>query len=368
MPMQKDPKQAAEKTTAGFARRGALFKYLKQLLSGEHVLTQTRRAIVLDELIDSASLGVDFFVLITLSSIIATFGLILDSPAVIIGAMLVAPLMSSIMGISLASVTGYRGFFKRSLNAVLAGAGTALVLAALLALLTYRLPYGAQPVFSREVLTRTKPSLFDLGIALAGGTASAYALAHPRLSAVLPGVAISTALMPPICTIGIGIAFLNPPIVLGAALLFATNLVAIAFAGMLTFALMGFRPHLFADDTTISRSLRVSTILVLSISITLGVFAWNSIAAARDYRIASRAILESASQFSDVRLVDLDITSENEKKKITFVLRTTRELTYDELHLIQLAVSERIKSPIALELVTVPMQVLDTTDLPASSP
>lgn len=341
---------------------------IKQLLSGEHVLTQTRKAIVLDELIDSASLGVDFFVLITLSSIIATFGLVIDSPAVIIGAMLVAPLMTPILGISLASITGFKGFFKRSLNAVLAGVGTALILSALLALLTYRLPYGEMPVFSREIFARTKPSLFDLGIALAGGTASAYALAHPRLSAALPGVAISTALMPPICTIGVGIAFLNPSIMLGAALLFATNLVAIAFAGMLTFALMGFRPHLFADDTNISRSLRVSTMLVLSISITLAFLAWNSIKDTRDYKIASSTILETASQFTDVRLVDLSITAENGTKIITFVLRTTRELTHDELQLIQIAVSERIESPVVLELVTVPMQVLDTTNLPASSP
>jgi len=366
--MKRDTEQTTGDKATSPKGRSALLKYLKQLLGGDHALTQTRKAIVLDELIDSASLGVDFFVLIILSSIIATFGLIIDSPAVIIGAMLVAPLMSPIMGISLASITGLKGFFKRSLNAVLIGVSTALVLSALLALLTYRLPYGALPVFSGEILARTKPSLFDLGIALAGGIASAYALAHPRLSAALPGVAIATALLPPICTAGIGIAFLNLPIMLGAALLFTTNLVSITFAGILTFALLGFKPHTFADDSNISRSIRVSIIFVLLISITLAFFAWRSIAEARDYRIASKAILESASQFSDVRLVDLAITSENGNKKITFVLRTTRELTYDELSLIQLAVSERIESQVAIELVTVPMQVLDTFDLPATKP
>lgn len=67
--MQQDSTQATEKTAASPARRGALFERLKQFLGGEHVLTQTRKAIVLDELVDSVSPGVDFFVLITLSSI-----------------------------------------------------------------------------------------------------------------------------------------------------------------------------------------------------------------------------------------------------------------------------------------------------------
>ena len=92
------------------------------------------------------------------------------------------------------------------------------------------------------MLARTRPTPFDLGVALAGGAAAAYALAQPKLSAALPGVAIATALMPPLCAVGIGVAVGNLEVALGALLLFLTNLAAISFAGIMVFVLLGFRP------------------------------------------------------------------------------------------------------------------------------
>lgn len=347
---------------------GGWIERLKAWLANGQKLTQTRKAIVLNDLIESASPGVDFFVLIILSCIIATFGLIIDSPAVIIGAMLVAPLMSPILGLSMASISGLSHFLKRSMTAVLAGVGAAVVLSALLSFVAYRLPYGPLANISNEVLARTSPSLIDLGIALAGGSAAAYALAHPRLSAALPGVAIATALMPPICTIGIGISFLNPSIILGATLLFATNLVSISFAGSITFAMMGFGPRRSSDKDAISHSLRISAMLVLAISIPLAFFGWNSVREARLYSNASSAIIESVSELAEIRLVDLAISSEGGTKNIDVVLRTSRELSHDEVLVIQSAVADRLESPVSLEMVTVPMQVLNPMNPPTPTP
>ena len=146
-------------------------------------LTAERRQEVLEELEQSASPGFDYFLLVVLSCSIATFGLITDSAAVIIGAMLVAPLMSPILGLSLASIAGERGMFQRAVVALIEGVLLAMALSAFLGWMARSLPFDLLLNLPGEVLARTRPSPFDLGIALAGGAAAAYALAQPRLSA-----------------------------------------------------------------------------------------------------------------------------------------------------------------------------------------
>ncbi|MCK7481091.1 MAG: DUF389 domain-containing protein [Candidatus Moduliflexus flocculans] len=195
---------------------------------------------VIDEVTPSAFPGFDFFLLVVLSCSIAALGLITDSPAVIIGAMLVAPLMSPIIGIGLASMTGNATLLRNAISALLRGAVLAIALATLVTLLNNQLPFFSIQELPKEVLARTRPTPIDLVIALAGGVTAAYALTQPNLSAALPGVAIATALMPPLCTVGIGIALGRWDVAGGATLLFITNTVTIAFASVLVFFLRGF--------------------------------------------------------------------------------------------------------------------------------
>ncbi len=343
-------------------------RHIPVYLFNEQKLTQTRKAIVLNDLIDSSSPGADYFILIILSCTIATFGLITDSAAVIIGAMLVAPLMSPILSLSMASISGRSRLFRRSLFAILEGSCLAILLSAILSFFAYRLPFGILAEIPSEVLARTSPSPLDLGIALAGGAAAAYALAHPRLTAALPGVAIATALMPPLCTIGIGIAFQDMSIILGALLLFVTNLVTISFAGILTFASLGFGPRNMEENHKISRSLSISALLVVIIGLLLAVLAWNTISEAHLYTQASDAIIDSANQYTTASLVDINISTESGTRKIKVTLRTTRSLTYSEVVDMQTEISERLQSPIALELVTIPMQILDPLNTPTATP
>lgn len=322
-------------------------------------LSQTRKAIVVNDLVDSSSPGIDYFILIILSCTIATFGLLTDSAAVIIGAMLVAPLMSPILSLSMASISGLSRLFRRSLLAVLQGAGTAIILSAVIAFFSYRLPFGLQVQIPGEVLARTSPSSIDLGIALAGGAAAAYALAHPRLTAALPGVAIATALMPPLCTVGIGIAFSNSSIIFGALLLFITNMVAISFAGIVTFALMGFGARDLEKNNKLSQSLTISAVLVIIIGLLLAALTWNTVSEVYMYNQVNGLITEKVSQYTDFNLVDLSISSESDGKHITATLRTTRELTYEEVSGIQSELREKLNGSVSLKLVTIPMQVFD---------
>ena len=116
----------------------------------------------------------------------------------------------------------------------------AVALATLMTLVNNLLPFFSIQELPQEILARTRPTPIDLVIALAGGVAAAYALTEPNLSAALPGVAIATALMPPLCTIGIGVALNRWDVAGGATLLFITNTITIAFASVLVFFLRGF--------------------------------------------------------------------------------------------------------------------------------
>ena len=170
-------------------------------------LNRNRRKEIIGEIRTAASPGFDYFFLVILSAAIATLGLINDSPAVIIGAMVVAPLMSPILGVGLGSITADGKLTRNSISALIRGAIVAILLSALLTLTNIYLPFVPSLLdIPHEILSRTQPTANDLIIALAGGLAAAYALSQPNLSAALPGVAIATALMPPLCTIGIGFA------------------------------------------------------------------------------------------------------------------------------------------------------------------
>ncbi len=334
----------------------------------EQQLTQTRKTILLNELIESASPGVDYFVLIILSCTIATFGLINNSSDTIIGAMLIAPLMSPILGLSIASVVGLNQLFRRSLIAVLEGMALIISLSALLTLITYRLPYGDLAALSSEALARTRPSPLDLGIALAGGAAATYALAHPRLSAALPGVAIATALTPPLCTVGMGIAFLHPSVILGALLLFITNLSAISFAGIITFAAFGFSRKLGPEDNHLEQSISRSALLIIIIGVFLGVLAWNTYNEASLTKQTNHAILESIPPLADAHLVDMKIIKEGETRRIAVTLRANRPLSHQEVVAMQEEIALRLQKPVSLELVVVPMEILDPLNPPTPTP
>lgn len=168
---------------------------------------------------------------------IATFGLVLNSPAVVIGAMLISPLMGPILaaGLAFAASDVYLGL--KSLLGVL---GSVIVAVAFAALLVWVLPFHSP---TNEILARTQPNLLDLGVALFSGLAGSLVVCRGGGGGgvtALPGVAIAVALMPPLCTVGFGVGSgWNWPIMSGAMLLFLTNLVAIGTSAFVVFYLEG---------------------------------------------------------------------------------------------------------------------------------
>ncbi len=249
-------------------------------------LGEEEKEIVYQNMRNDANAKIDFYVLIFLASGIAFYGLLQNSPAVIIGAMLVAPLMSPMMAIGFGIVKGDVSLFKRAALTTLLGALLAVGSAAVT---TELLPIDS---VTDEILLRANPNILDLFIAVISGFAGAYSLSRKGLSAALPGVAISAALVPPLCVVGFGIGFGNNLIAWNALLLFTTNLAGIVVASIIVFVLLGFRPKTAKNKSLFYGSTSFSIIALLVIAIPLTIYTARSIAA--NHRLNEvRTILET---------------------------------------------------------------------------
>ena len=211
-----------------------------------------------------------FFALMSFATAIAAYGIIADSTAVVIGAMLVAPLMTPLMGTSLALVMGWP---------------QRVVYTGLVALLGIALAIGLSIVFgwstgneissvtNSQVASRITPTIVDLAIAMAAGGAGAFALSRPDVSDSLPGVAVAIALVPPLAVVGLMVSQADWAAAIGALLLFTTNLVAILLVGGFVFVMTGVVPlfQISSNSDRIKKTMGMVAILGVLVVAVLGV-------------------------------------------------------------------------------------------------
>ncbi|MEU0220295.1 TIGR00341 family protein [Streptomyces sp. NPDC006265] len=172
--------------------------------------------------------------MLTLSSIIAAGGVLTDSTATVIGAMIIAPLATPIMGIALGSVQ------RRRIGAARIVLFACLLVIVMGMLFSTVLPGDYDLLSNSQIASRTSPGLMDLVAALATGFAGAVALARRDVAAVLPGVAIAISLVPPLVVVGVCLGQLSGWLALGALVLFVSNFFALVFGGMVVFATLGY--------------------------------------------------------------------------------------------------------------------------------
>jgi uncharacterized hydrophobic protein (TIGR00271 family) len=200
-----------------------------------------------------------YLVLMGLSTLIAAFGLFGNSSPVIIGAMILAPLMSPIISLAMGVLRQEEKLIKDSLKTIAFGL---LIGYAFAVLITWITPLK---IPNSEIIARIRPNLLDLGVAAASGVAGAYAHAKKEVAKTLAGVAIAVALVPPLAVSGIGLGWGDWQVFFGALLLLGTNLAGMILAGALTFLVLGFSPFHLAK-----KGLLISLFLVLMISAPLG--------------------------------------------------------------------------------------------------
>jgi uncharacterized hydrophobic protein (TIGR00271 family) len=342
---------------------------IRLLLRGlRRPITKERRATVQVKLRDSSKPDFSYYLLVILSSIIATMGLLVNSPAIIIGAMLVAPLMSPIIGIGLASITGDGRLLRDGMLSLFLGAVLAVIISVLITLGNLQLPFLILEDIPYEVLSRTRPGPIDLAVALAGGSAAAFALAMPNISAALPGVAIATALMPPVCAIGIGLAMERLDVAGGTFLLFITNAITIAFAATAVFFLLGFVPRVEAGAKRAPRSLFISGFLTIVLLGSLSYFSYEFVQDANQKKEMELLIRSELFKLGHPDLLELGVDSAGETVNIELVVRTLKPLLYEDSVALQKALAERLQRPVAVVINQVFAAALDPLVPPTFTP
>jgi uncharacterized hydrophobic protein (TIGR00271 family) len=202
-----------------------------------------------------------FWLLLILAAVIAAAGIVSDSTATVIGAMIVAPLMTPILGVVLAVVLMDTANLRRCLLLLVAGAASVVVVGWLVGFLV---PYPVVAATSTQVAARITPRLVDLAAALATGAVGSVALARSDISDTLPGVAIAISLVPPLAVVGLTLESGEANQALGAFLLFVTNVAAILASGVVVMALYhASRTSAGATERAVSRWGAVGIIAVL---------------------------------------------------------------------------------------------------------
>ena len=361
-------------------RAGELTYVVRRIWKRLYALTPTlspgEQEIVEAEIRDDAVPDMDFLVMIGLAALIAAFGLLLNSAAVIIGAMLVAPLMAAIIAVGLGVVEGELDLIRRGLIASLRGAALAIFVGAV-AGLVYT---GSRTDLPIEIMSRTRPQLLDLGVAVASGAAAAYALGRRSVSASLPGVAIAAALVPPLSVVGIGVATRRPDVAFGALLLFITNFIAIVAAGGLTFMLLGFGPtgEEVEERAVLRRGMRTAGGLLLVVALLLGGITLDLVRdSSIDRRIADAfeqvESSEEFTQFHPFEVVDYGyVETDDGTLQISAVIRLRAELltnfTYRVARSIQDQLGASLDRSVALNVEIVPTRILTAREPPTSTP
>ncbi|MBD2488649.1 TIGR00341 family protein [Aulosira sp. FACHB-615] len=279
---------------------------------------------LVEEFFAESTPNTTYLILIIGSCAIATFGLLSNSTAVIIGAMIIAPLMLPIRGLAFGALVGNVNLFRQGTIAVLCGTLLALLISYSIGLLVNL------PNFGSEVLSRSKPTLLDLGIAVAAGGISGYAKVNSKISASVAGTAIAVALMPPICVIGLGLAKSDWALSLGATLLYLTNLLGISLACMLTFFVTGYSPFHHARKVLLW-ALALTGILLIPLTVSFS----ELFRQAQLETSLKKALLNRTVTFQRLELLTTDTNWLANPPEVRLSVRAKEPVTSKQVHLLE---------------------------------
>ncbi len=317
-------------------------------------MVTTNLATLRQQMIEESQLTWPYLTLVVSSCLIASFGLLANSAAVIIGAMLVAPLMLPIRGAAFGMLEANRGLIRHSLVSLLVGSGLALAIATTLAYLSGVAAYGS------EVIGRSQPTLLDLGVAITAGALAAVAAVETRLSSAVAGVAIAVALMPPLCVVGLWLAQANWAMALGALLLYGTNLFGITLACMVAFVVLGYVP-LSQANRPLAITLVFTALLVLPLSATtLQLLRQNQLEAS-----LRTALLDRTLTFQRLKLVEMEVNWLSTPAEVVLTVRTAEPVTPKQVGLLEGFLQRELGRPFKLRFLVSQLQDITSDPQPA---
>jgi uncharacterized hydrophobic protein (TIGR00271 family) len=317
---------------------------------------------------DAAAPSVDFYLLLVLAAIIATLGLIADSAAVIIGAMIIAPLMNPIVAFSYALARRNGRLFISAALSI----STGIVIVILVSWSVTRLLH--YQLLGPEIFARGTPNLIDLGIAIAAGIAGSVAWSRRKIALALPGVAIAVALVPPICVTGIGLALGDAGLMDGAPetvanntgfeagsfLLFLTNFTAMIFCGSLVFLVQGYGRWKGAKGGILA-SLILLSLVAIPLSFTYAKMQFRSAVASTLVDLAP-----SYPEWEGVEVRRIKVHSQPDFRLVQiYADAKPGVLTTEHVTAIESAIRERFKKKIAVHMIISNYEILTSDGLSA---
>ncbi len=329
------------------------------------LLEQPTPTVELNDAFERASIpSFGFYFMLSLSTVIATLGLLLNSTATVIGAMIIAPLMNPIITFSYALVASKRKLLKRSFLTLLSG----IVLTIIVSFFTTNF-IGIRVVQS-EIIARTNPNLGDLVVGLAAGATASFAYTRRSITNALPGVAIAVALVPPLGVVGIGLFVgdtVTPAVGIslsgrilwdGALLLFLTNLVAIVFAASLVFILQA-----YGNWQRAILGLFLSLMSLFLVSLPLD-FSYQELILRSQIRsymavVAHQQFNHLIRQGASVRSIEIETGEDGVLNIEIFVFAPRNSIVQDDVKGIQKFLSEKIKRPVDLKVRVIPFDIIE---------
>ncbi len=301
-------------------------------------------------------LDIAFAALTTASAAIATFGLLENSVAVIIGAMIIAPLLMPIEGISFGILNGDFFLVRRAGITLVVGALSALLISYLIGLVFGFVTFGS------EVAARTHPTLLDLGIAIFAGAIGGFAKIRRDLSASVAGTAIAVALMPPLCVLGLELSRGAFQFGAGSSLLFATNVLGITLACMAVYLISG-----YADFHQARIRLLGIVGIVLLLTIPLAANLLHLIDQTRVER-AVRTSLGRTVTFSRLSVISLNVNWLSTPPEIDVVVRSAQAVTPTQIGLVEQFVKRQTGRSFHLVIDVSRVEEVTSSPSPAPSP
>lgn len=331
------------------------------MISLKNSISNKKRADVYRSIKIESPRGKTYFLLVTLGAIVATLGLLTNSSSVIIGAMLISPIMSPIIAMSFSITLGDSKTFSIAIKEIILGTVLAITVSVFITL------FLPSRTLTAEILSRTKPTIIDLIIALASGAAGAYTMCSKKESSVIPGVAIATALMPPLCVVGTGLAQIHYNVAFGGFLLFLTNLVAINLASALVFKAFGFTTkdeiYKLNDDTstmkTHERRLFISIMAFVIILIPLSFFMYSTIVQEKNRKLIDDSLNETTASIEGVDLINYTYKYTDNKYVISAVVRSVNKLDGNNIQIMERNLENKLGKPIEIKMKVLLAQQID---------
>lgn len=320
---------------------------------------------VMKDIYLEVDISAGYFLTLTLANLIALGGLIINNTAVIIGAMLISPLMGPILSTGFAFITEDAVIGKKALKKVFLSVVVTILIAALI---TYLSPIKD---VTNEIIGRTKPNLYDLIIAFLSGMAGAIALCTKKsYITIVPGVAIATAVIPPLSVTGFGIGIANINIALGGFFLFFTNFVAIIISTCIVIYIYGFRPSIVMEEGGSNLKIRAATLVVIFIVISIPLFYTlnTSIAQIRLKGKIQSALKKEFDREGVSRLSSLSyLEGKDDRLDISAIVNTVEYLKEAEINRIEKNIRDSLQQDIKLNIEQVKVQVGGLKEKPVTA-